>query len=158
MKIIVTESIALEGIEHLKQKGYEVDVKFGISREDLLEIIQEYDALIVRSVTKVNEELLEKATALKVVGRAGNGVDNIDLKGRYCARDYCCKYAGKQYHGGCGACRSRRLCDFPKSDPGRRGRQAWRFPPREIYRQRAGWQNGPASLGSAESALSWRGS
>ena len=80
MKIIVTESIALEGIEHLKQKGYEVDVKFGISREDLLEIIQEYDALIVRSVTKVNEELLEKATALKVVGRAGNGVDNIDLK------------------------------------------------------------------------------
>lgn len=62
MKIIVTESIALEGIEHLKQKGYEVDVKFGISREDLLEIIQEYDALIVRSVTKVNEELLEKAT------------------------------------------------------------------------------------------------
>ena len=80
MKIIVTESIALEGIEHLKQKGYEVDVKFGISREDLLKIIQEYDALIVRSVTKVNEELLEKASALKVVGRAGNGVDNIDLK------------------------------------------------------------------------------
>ena len=84
MKIIVTESIALEGIEHLKQKGYEVDVKFGISREDLLEIIQEYDALIVRSVTKVNEELLEKATALKVVGRAGNGVptDRIPLYAR----------------------------------------------------------------------------
>lgn len=80
MKIIVTESIALEGIEHLKQKGFDVDVKFGISREDLLEIIGEYDALIVRSVTKVNEELMEKAPNLKVVGRAGNGVDNIDLK------------------------------------------------------------------------------
>ena len=40
MKIIVTESIALEGIEHLKQKGFEVDVKFGISREAVLEIIQ----------------------------------------------------------------------------------------------------------------------
>ena len=80
MKIIVTESIALEGIEHLKERGFDVDVKFGISREDLLEIIGEYDALIVRSVTKVNEELMEKAPNLKVVGRAGNGVDNIDLK------------------------------------------------------------------------------
>ena len=80
MKIIVTESIALEGIEHLKERGFDVDVKFGISREELLEIIGEYDALIVRSVTKVNEELMEKAPNLKVVGRAGNGVDNIDLK------------------------------------------------------------------------------
>ena len=80
MKIIVTESIALEGIEHLKERGFDVDGKFGISREDLLEIIGEYDALIVRSVTKVNEELMEKAPNLKVVGRAGNGVDNIDLK------------------------------------------------------------------------------
>ena len=80
MKIIVTESIALEGIEHLKSRGFDVDVKFGISREDLLEIIGNYDALIVRSVTKVNEELMEKAPNLKVVGRAGNGVDNIDLK------------------------------------------------------------------------------
>lgn len=80
MKIIVTESIALEGIEHLKSKGFDVDVKFGISREDLLEIIGNYDALIVRSVTKVNEELMQKAPNLKVVGRAGNGVDNIDLK------------------------------------------------------------------------------
>ncbi len=80
MKIIVTESIALEGIEHLKSRGFDVDVKFGIAREELLAIIQEYDALIVRSVTKVNEELFEKASNLKVVGRAGNGVDNIDLK------------------------------------------------------------------------------
>lgn len=80
MKIIVTESIALEGIEHLKSKGFDVDVKFGISRDDLLEIIEQYDALIVRSVTKVNEELLANAPNLKVVGRAGNGVDNIDLK------------------------------------------------------------------------------
>lgn len=80
MKIIVTESIAMEGIEHLKAKGYDVDVKFGISRDDLLEIIDQYDALIVRSVTKVNEELMSNGKNLKVVGRAGNGVDNIDLK------------------------------------------------------------------------------
>lgn len=79
MKIIVTESIANEGIQSLIDKGYEVDVKFGIERSELLEIIGEYDALIVRSVTMVNEELLEKAHNLKVVGRAGNGVDNITL-------------------------------------------------------------------------------
>ncbi len=80
MKVIVTESIAMEGIEHLKAKGYDVDVRFGISRDDLLEIIDQYDALIVRSVTKVNEELMSNGKNLKVVGRAGNGVDNIDLK------------------------------------------------------------------------------
>ncbi len=80
MKIIVTESIAREGIQHLIDSGFDVDVRFGISPEELADIISEYDALIVRSVTKVNEALLAKASNLKVVGRAGNGVDNIDLK------------------------------------------------------------------------------
>ena len=80
MKIIVTESIAKEGIDFLRESGFEVDVVFGISGEELLKIIDQYDALIVRSVTKVNAELLERAVNLKVVGRAGNGVDNIDLK------------------------------------------------------------------------------
>lgn len=79
MKIIVTERIADDGIEHLKQDGHDVDVKYGISREELLSIIEKYDAIIVRSVTKINEELLVKAKKLKVVGRAGNGVDNIEI-------------------------------------------------------------------------------
>lgn len=80
MKIIVTESIAAEGIEQLKNDGFDVDVKFGISAEELLDIIHEYDAIIVRSVTQVNKQLMDKGTRLKVVGRAGNGVDNIDLQ------------------------------------------------------------------------------
>jgi len=80
MKIIVTESIAEEGIQYLLDQGFEVDLKLGISQKDLAEIIADYDALIVRSVTKVNEELLQYAKNLKVVGRAGNGVDNIELK------------------------------------------------------------------------------
>ena len=80
MKIIVTESIAKEGIAYLQEQGFDVDVRFGIQREELLDIIGNYDALIVRSVTKVNEELMERGVNLKVVGRAGNGVDNIDLK------------------------------------------------------------------------------
>mgnify|MGYP000868851727 FL=1 len=79
MKVIVTERIADEGIDYLKDNGLEVDIKYGVSREELLGIIGEYDAIIVRSVTKVNEELLDAAKNLKVVGRAGNGIDNIDV-------------------------------------------------------------------------------
>ncbi len=79
MKIIVTERIADEGIQYLKDKGFEVDTKFGISHGELLDIINDYDAIIVRSVTKVNAELIEKGKNLKVAGRAGNGIDNIDV-------------------------------------------------------------------------------
>lgn len=79
MKIIVTERIAEEGIQYLKDKGFEVDTRYGISHNELLDIIGKYDAIIVRSVTKVNAELLEKAVNLKVAGRAGNGIDNIDV-------------------------------------------------------------------------------
>lgn len=80
MKIIITERIAEEGIQYLRDKGFVVDIKFGISHDELLEIIDEYDAIIVRSVTKVNAQLLEKAMNLKVAGRAGNGIDNIDVQ------------------------------------------------------------------------------
>ena len=79
MKIIVTERIAEEGLEYLKDQGFEVDTKYGISKEELLCIIENYDAIIVRSVTKVNQELVEKGINLKVAGRAGNGIDNIDV-------------------------------------------------------------------------------
>lgn len=79
MKIIVTERIADEGVDYLRRNGFEVDVKYGISRAELLGIIHEYDAIIVRSVTKVDAELIRKGVALKVAGRAGNGIDNIDV-------------------------------------------------------------------------------
>ncbi len=80
MKVIVTERIAEDGINYLKENGFEVDTKFGISHEDLLNIIEEYDAIIVRSVTRVNEELVARGKNLKVAGRAGNGIDNIDVE------------------------------------------------------------------------------
>jgi D-3-phosphoglycerate dehydrogenase len=79
MKVIVTERIAEEGIQYLRDKGFEADVKLGLSHGELLDIIGEYDAIIVRSVTKVNAELIEKGKNLKVAGRAGNGIDNIDV-------------------------------------------------------------------------------
>lgn len=81
MKVLVTESIAEKGIERLLQEGVTVDVKTSLTRQQLLDEIGNYDALIVRSNTDVNEELYRKANQLKVVGRAGNGVDNIDMEG-----------------------------------------------------------------------------
>lgn len=78
-KIIVTDKMAPNGIEYLRSKGFEVDTPFGISQEELVKIIGDYDAIIVRSATKVKGEVLEKAVKLKVAGRAGNGVDNIDV-------------------------------------------------------------------------------
>lgn len=79
MKIVVTERIAEVGIYYLRENGFEVNACFGIAQADLLQEIDRYDGLIVRSTTQVNPALLERATRLKIVGRAGNGLDNIDL-------------------------------------------------------------------------------
>ena len=78
MKVLLAERIAGDGVELLK-KDFEVDEKIGLSPEELNAIIPGYDGLIVRSATKVTRELLERADNLKVVGRAGTGVDNIDV-------------------------------------------------------------------------------
>ncbi|MEI6044571.1 MAG: phosphoglycerate dehydrogenase [Chloroflexota bacterium] len=83
-KVLVSDPLAKEGIARLKAEaqngaGLEVEVKTGLSKEELLRIIPEYDGLIVRSETKVTAEVIQAATRLKVVARAGVGVDNIDV-------------------------------------------------------------------------------
>jgi D-3-phosphoglycerate dehydrogenase len=78
MKILVAERISDNGMEYLKNNA-DVDIKLGVSREELKEIMPLYDALIVRSTVFVDGDLLSNASNLKVVGRAGNGVDNIDI-------------------------------------------------------------------------------
>jgi D-3-phosphoglycerate dehydrogenase len=78
MRIIITERIAQAGIDLLKERA-DVDVRLGIERQELLKIIPDYHAIIVRSNTNVDRELMNRAKNLKVVGRAGNGIDNIDL-------------------------------------------------------------------------------
>ncbi len=78
MKILLPEKIAESGIELLR-KDFEVDEKYNLSPEDLLECIGGYDALIVRSATRVTSQVIEKGAKLKVIGRAGTGVDNIDV-------------------------------------------------------------------------------
>ena len=86
MKILVTELMWEDGIEELKRKGYTVDYDMELcrKREELLKLLPEYDAIIVRNETKVDTEFLEKAKKTRVIGRLGVGLDNIDLKG---ARD-----------------------------------------------------------------------
>jgi D-3-phosphoglycerate dehydrogenase / 2-oxoglutarate reductase len=79
MRIIITEKIATESVNYLKNRGFDVDEKLGFSQTEIEDMMAPYDGIIVRSVTQVNEALLAKATNLKVVGRAGNGIDNIDV-------------------------------------------------------------------------------
>ena len=78
-KVLVADPIAEEGIEILKQAA-EVDVKIGLSKDELAAIIGAYDALAVRSETKVTGDIIAKAEKLKIIGRAGVGVDNIDVE------------------------------------------------------------------------------
>ncbi len=80
-RILVSDKLGADGLERLKQAtDATYDVKTGLKKEELLTIIPAYDALIVRSETMVDEDVLAAGTALKVVGRAGMGVDNIDVK------------------------------------------------------------------------------
>ena len=78
MKVLAADGISPKGIE-LLQKEFEVDVRDKISAEELLEIIPQYDALMVRSASKVTAEVINRAEKLKIIGRAGVGVDNIDI-------------------------------------------------------------------------------
>ena len=78
MKILAADGISPKGIE-LLEKEFEVVVKDKLPADELLEIIPEFDALMVRSASKVTAEVIEKAKNLKIIGRAGVGVDNIDV-------------------------------------------------------------------------------
>ena len=79
-KILVTEKVADACTDALRESGYEVDVMLDLAPERLIEVLPEYDALIVRSATKVTREVIEAADKLRVIGRAGVGVSNIDIQ------------------------------------------------------------------------------
>jgi D-3-phosphoglycerate dehydrogenase / 2-oxoglutarate reductase len=80
IKILVSDKIADEGIKTLQEQGYEVTQGWDIPKPDLPKVIGEYDVLIVRSATKVKGELLDNAKKLKIIGRAGEGLDNVDYE------------------------------------------------------------------------------
>lgn len=78
MKVLITDNISPKCIEILKKAGLEVDVKPGMKPEDLKACIGRYHGLIIRSATRVTSEIINAASTLKVVGRAGSGLDNVD--------------------------------------------------------------------------------
>lgn len=79
-KVLICDKIAEEGIKLLEKQGYQVTKAWDAPKSQLPNIIGEYDALIVRSATKVTAELLTKAKKLRIIGRAGEGIDNIDTE------------------------------------------------------------------------------
>jgi D-3-phosphoglycerate dehydrogenase/(S)-sulfolactate dehydrogenase len=79
-KVILTDKLNELAVKRLEDAGLDVKIAWDLPKEELSQIIGEYDAIIVRSGTKVRGELLEKAVNLKVIGRAGVGLDNIDLE------------------------------------------------------------------------------
>ncbi len=80
-RVLISDELSPAAVAIFKERGVEADVKVGLAKEELEKIIGDYDGLAVRSATKVTEKVLAAATKLKVIGRAGIGVDNIDTKG-----------------------------------------------------------------------------
>jgi D-3-phosphoglycerate dehydrogenase len=79
MKVLASDKIAESGLKKLRDAGFEVDMKTGLPEEELVKIIPDYDALVVRSETKVTPKIIEAGKKLKIIARAGVGVDNVDL-------------------------------------------------------------------------------
>ncbi len=80
-KVLVSDALSETAVQIFRDRGVEVDFmpKLGKDKAKLLEIIGEYDGLAIRSATKVTADVLEAATNLKVIGRAGIGVDHVDI-------------------------------------------------------------------------------
>ena len=78
-KVLVKEKLAPEGVKYLEDQGFQVDVGTEWDADELLARIKDYHGLIIRSATKVTADVIEAADKLQVVGRAGVGVDNVDV-------------------------------------------------------------------------------
>jgi D-3-phosphoglycerate dehydrogenase len=78
-RVLIADQLSPAAVQIFQSRGVEVDVKTGLTKAELLEIIDQYDGLAVRSATKADKDVIAAAKRLKVVGRAGIGVDNIDI-------------------------------------------------------------------------------
>src|ERR1700761_4654665 len=78
-RVLIADKLSPAAIEIFTQRGVDADVKTGLSKDELLKIIGDYDGLAVRSATKADKDVIAAAKALKVIGRAGIGVDNVDI-------------------------------------------------------------------------------
>src|ERR671937_1129219 len=79
--VLISEALSPSSVQIFKDRGIEVDFqpKLGADREKLAQVIGDFDGLAIRSATKVTPKVLEKAKRLRVIGRAGIGVDNVDI-------------------------------------------------------------------------------
>ncbi|MGB9153992.1 MAG: phosphoglycerate dehydrogenase [Alphaproteobacteria bacterium] len=80
-KVLISDSLSPAAVKIFQERGVDVDIKTGLKPEELKQIIGDYDGIAIRSATKVTQEILGAAARLKVVGRAGIGVDNVDVPG-----------------------------------------------------------------------------
>ena len=80
VKVLISDKLSPAAVDIFRRRGIEVDLKPGLTPAELRTIIGQYDGLAIRSATKVTKELLQVASRLKVVGRAGIGVDNVDVR------------------------------------------------------------------------------
>jgi D-3-phosphoglycerate dehydrogenase len=78
-KVLISDKLSPAAVAIFEQRGVKADVKPGLSKADLLSVIDEYDGLAIRSATKVTADVIRAAKRLKVIGRAGIGVDNVDI-------------------------------------------------------------------------------
>src|SRR6478736_9181689 len=79
-RVLVSEQLADSGLDAMRAAGLEVDVRLGLSPSELLDAVRGASALVIRSATQVTAEVLEAGDELVVVGRAGIGIDNIDIE------------------------------------------------------------------------------
>ncbi|MHA1505906.1 MAG: D-2-hydroxyacid dehydrogenase [Candidatus Asgardarchaeia archaeon] len=80
VKVLVTDPIHESAITKLRERGFEVDVKLGLGKEELKRSVGDYDVIVVRSRTKVDREVIDEGKKLKLIARAGVGLDNIDVE------------------------------------------------------------------------------
>ncbi|MBU0725112.1 MAG: phosphoglycerate dehydrogenase [Alphaproteobacteria bacterium] len=78
-KVLISDALSERAVDIFRERGIEVDYKPGMKADELIAVIANYDGLAIRSATKVTEAVLEQAGGLKVIGRAGIGVDNVDV-------------------------------------------------------------------------------
>jgi D-3-phosphoglycerate dehydrogenase len=78
-KVLIADKLSPAAIAIFKERGVDAEVKTGLSKEELLKIVDQYDGIAIRSATKITADILKAAKKLKVVGRAGIGVDNVDI-------------------------------------------------------------------------------
>ena len=135
-KVLISDALSPAAVQIFKDRGVEVDFQpnLGKDKDKLAEIIGNYDGLAIRSATKATAKIIQKATRLKVIGRAGIGVDNVEIRGGDGQGHHRDEYAVRQFD------HHRRARDHPDAGAGARNSRRPMPPPRPASgRRTASW-------------------